>query len=235
LGEIWVVNKFRLAELGKQLISIYSTNQALFYDLMHFMFYSTFRRSGDLRRVRFWLYASVCDTLWWEAPTMIEIFSLTNRLQIESRELFPNYDPAFSERAVGGIFPWLQTLVPPFLTKQGTKSLLYSKRRSYCTPQLFHLATDMVYTTLEGVPYGTALAINEQQIEAICKACLLDPQHFWEMAKQTQMTIGGYDIHQGQWGISIALAGPPSWISLPDFSREKDPEDSGIFAEGGEE
>lgn len=87
--------------------------------------------------------------------------------------------------------------------------------------------------TVEGVPYGTALAINEQQIEAICKVCLLDPEHFWEMADLTQMTVSGYEIHQGQWGTSLTLESPPSWITLPDFSHEK--EQAEVFADGGEE
>lgn len=226
-------NMFHITDLGKQLIDTYSTNPDLFYDLMHFLFYSSYCRSGDLKRGCFWLYASICNTLWLEAPAQVDNSSLTNRLQIESREAFPGYDPSFSERSVRGIFPWLQTLVPPFLSKPGTKSQLYSKRRSYCTPQLFHLATDMVYMSMEGVQYGTALSVNEQQKEDICKLCLLDPEKFWEMADLTQMTISGYEIHQGQWGVSITLEGPPTWIKLPDFSDEKVEVDADEFDDGG--
>src|SRR5579872_431099 len=35
-------NIFRLTELGKQLIDTYSTNAELFYDLIHFLFYSAY-------------------------------------------------------------------------------------------------------------------------------------------------------------------------------------------------
>ena len=167
-------NIFWLTELGKQLVATYSTNSELFYDLMHFLFYSTYRRSNDIRRGRFWLYASICDRLWQEAPALTDKSALTNRLQFEIQVAFPGYDPSFSEQSVGGVFSWLQTLVPPFLSKQGPKSQWYSTRRSYCTPQLFHLATALIYTTVEGLQYGASLAINEQHIEAICKACLLD-------------------------------------------------------------
>ncbi len=228
-------NLFRLTELGKQLIDTYSTNSELFYDLMHFIFYSTYRRSHDVRKGRFWLYASVCDRLWQDAPAPIDNLALTNRLQIESRIAFPSYDPSFSDRSVGGVFPWLQTLVPPFLSRQSTKNQLYSIRRSHCTPQLFHLATDLTYTTVEDLQYGASLAINERHIEAICKACLLDTGHFWEMADLTQMTINGFEIRQGQWGTSIALEGPPTWIALPDFSQEKAQEDMSEFVDGDEE
>ena len=226
-------NIFWLTELGKQLVDTYSTNSELFYDLIHFIFYSTYRRSGDLRRGRFWLYASVCDKLWQEAPAPTDISALTNRLQIEIRFAFPGYDPSFSEQSVGGVFSWLQTLVPPFLTKQGTQ--LFSARRSYCTPQLFHLATTLIYTTVEGLQYGASLAINEQHIEAICKACLLDTEHFWNMADLTRMTVNGYEMRRGQWGTSIALEGPPAWITLPDFSNEKAQENISEFEDGGEE
>lgn len=228
-------NLFQLTELGKQLIDTYSTNTGLFYDVIHFFFYSTYHRSGDIRRGRFWLYANVCDRLWQEASAPTDTSALTNRLQVEIRAAFPGYDPSFSEQSVAGIFPWLQTLVPPFLSKQGTKSQWHSTRRGYCTPQLFHLATDLIYTTVEGLQYGASLAVNERHIEAICKACLLDPEHFWDMTDLTQMTISGYEIRRGQWGTSIALEGPPTWITLPDFSNEKAQRDSSGFEDGGEE
>lgn len=228
-------NKFRLTKLGKQLVDTYSTNTELFYDLMHFLFYSTYCRSKDVQRGRFWLYASVSDKLWQEAPAPTDTSVMTNRLQIESRDAFPSYNPSFSEQSVGGIFSWLQTLVPPFLLKQGTKSQLYSKRRSHCTPQLFHLATDLIYTTVEDMQYGASLAINERHIEAICKTCLLDVEQFWNMADLTQMTINGYELRRGQWGTSIALEGSPTWITLPDFSNEKAQEEINEFEDGVEE
>ena len=226
-------NIFWLTELGKQLVDTYSTNSELFYDLMHFLFYSTYHRSNDVRRGRFWLYASVCDRLWQEAPAPTDKSALTNRLQIEIRVAFPGYEPSFSEQAVGGVFSWLQTLVPPFLSKQGTQ--LFSARRSYCTPQLFHLATTLIYTTVEGLQYGASLAVDERQIEAICKVCLLGTEHFWNMADLTQMTISGYELRRGQWGTTIALEGPPAWITLPDFSNEKAQEDISEFEDGDEE
>src|SRR5438876_1877350 len=110
-------NIFQLTELGKQLVDTYSTNTELFYDLIHFLFYSTYCRSRDVRRGRFWLYASVSDKLWQAAPAPTDTSAMTNRLQIESRDAFPSYNPSFSEQSVGGIFSCLQTLVPPFLSK----------------------------------------------------------------------------------------------------------------------
>ena len=149
-----------------------------------------------MRRGRFWLYSSVCDRLWQQAPALIDYSALTNQLQIESHLAFPGYDPSFSEQSVGGVFSWLQTLIPPFLSKQSTKNQLYSTRRSYCTPQLFHLATDMIYSTVEGLQYGASLAINERHIVDICKTCLLETERFWDMADLTEMTINGFEIRR---------------------------------------
>lgn len=210
------MRRFQFTPLGKQVIDIYSMNRELFYDLMHFIFYSTWPRSLDIRRARFWVYNRVCETLWLEAPAQMDSFSLTSRLQSESREAFPDYEPAFPERSVRAVFPWLQVLNPPFLYKRGKVSQLDSRRRSYCTPQLFHLATDLVYTA-DGLKYGTSMAVDERHIEAICRTCLLNTANFWQMADLTKMTIRGYDIRKGQWNTSIALEGPPTWIDLPDF------------------
>jgi len=210
---------FCLNTLGKQVQATYSTNLALFYDLMHFLFYSAWHRSHQIQRARFWLYASVSDALWLEAPHATDSFGLTNRLQTESARLFSSYQPAFPERSVGAVFTWLATLTPPFLAKCGIRSQLCSNRRSYCSPQLFHLATDLLYTA-EGLVYGTSMAIDERHIEAISRVCLLDTERFWEMADLTNSAINGFQIRRGQWGVSIALDAPPDWIVLPDFSQE---------------
>lgn len=222
-------SRFRLTELGKQLIDIYGTNSELFYDLAHFLFYSAYLHSHNLKYSRFWLYQAFCDILWDEAPKIIETQVITNRLQIEFREAFPEYDASFNDRSIQSIFPWLRVLSPPFLSKKGGKS--WAERRPFCTPQLFHLATNFVYNSMEQLEYGTSLAVSQPQIEAICKVCLLDPERFWNMASLTQMTVSGFDLRQGQWEKAVVLEGPPDWISLPDFSAEQEEND---FEEGDE-
>jgi hypothetical protein len=212
---------FTLTELGRYMIDIYSTNEGLFYDLIHFFFYTNYYL-GNNKKSGFWIYPQICQKIWDKAPSSVNTLSLTNMLQIEFREQFPGSDPGFNDRSVQGVFPWLQVLSPPFLTKN--RNHLYSQRRAYCTPQLFHLATDLVYTIIEGVQYGTWLAISGQRIETICKACLLDPEQFWHMLDLTQMMVQGFEVRQGQWETSIMLAGPPTWITLPDFSREEQTE-----------
>jgi len=218
VGSSWT-KLFCLNTLGKQVQATYSTNLALFYDLMHFLFYSAWHRSHQIQRARFWLYASVSDALWLEAPHATDSFGLTNSLQVDSARLFPSYQPAFPERSVRAVFTWLAALTPPFLAKCGTRSQLCSNRRSYCSPQLFHLATDLLYTA-EGLVYGTSMAVDERHIEAISRVCLLDTERFWEMADLTNSAIKGFQIRKGQWGVSIALDTPPDWIALPDFSQE---------------
>ena len=73
------------------------------------------------------------------------------------------------------------------------------------------------------------MAVSDEHIQAICRTCLLDTERFWSMAELTQMSIRGFEIKRGQWATSITLAGPPNWISLPDFSDETD--DSGLDGE----
>lgn len=225
-------NRFRLKLLGKQLIDLYSTNQELFFDVFHFLFYSSWPRSGRLNQAPFWLYAKVCDSLWQAAPGTMNSFDLTARLQTESNQTFPEYSPAFSERSVRSVFLWLQALTPPFLARCGTKSELCSERRNYCTPQLFHLATDLLYTT-QGLTYGTSLAMDDEKIAAICRACLLDPGRFWEMASLTDMAMREFEVRQGQWDTSLALSGPPRWMELPTFAESAEDAFDAADEEGG--
>jgi hypothetical protein len=217
-------NLFRLSPFGKQIGALYSTNRTLFFDLMHYLFYSAWRRSRHINHAPLWLYAEICDTLWQEAPGKMNAMRLTGRLQNESRRAFPEQDPNFPERSVRSIFPWLGELTPPFLSPCGSGSELCSERRSYCTSQLFHLAVDLVYHEA-GLSYGTSLAIDDRQIAFISRICLLAPDHFWDMASLTDMAMGELEVRQGQWGTSLALSSPPRWIDLPNFEPEQENEE----------
>lgn len=219
-------NLFRLSAFGKRVQGLYSTNRSLFFDMMHYLFYSAWRRSRHISHAPLWLYAKICDILWQEAPSKMDSMRLTSRLQTGSRQAFPDQDPNFPERSVRSVFPWLGELTPPFLSPCGSRSELCSERRGYCTPQLFHLAVDLAYHEA-GLSYGTSLAIDDRQIAAISRVCLLDPDRFWEMASLADMAMREFEVRQGQWGTSLALSGPPRWIDLPDFGEpeEEDEED----------
>ena len=180
------------------------------------MFYSAWYRTRDPFRGKFWLYARVCEELWLNAPSKTDSYGLTAKLHAESQSLFPESEPTFPERSVGAVFPWLGALTPPFLEKEQSQSQLSSRRRTFCTPQLFHLAIDLLYTT-RPLRYGTSISVDDETVQFICKTCLLDPDQFWEMADRTKMSIRGFEIRKGQWGTSIALEGPPTWIELPEL------------------
>jgi len=220
-------NLFRLNALGKQVQALYSTNRSLFFDVIHFLFYSAWRRSRHINHAPLWLYAEICHILWQEAPSTMDVTRLTSRLQNESRQVFPNQDPALPQRSVRSVFPWLGELTPPFLSSSSGRSELRSQRRGYCTPQLFHLAVDLAYHEA-GLSYGTSLAIDDLQIVAISRVCLLDPDRFWDMASLADMAMRELELRQGQWGTSLVLSGPPRWIDLPDFGEleEEDEEDN---------
>lgn len=210
---------FRLLALGKQLQETYSTNQELFFDLMHYLFYSAWLRSNNPRLGRFWVYAKVCNHLWDIAPSAMDSFGLTSSLQIESKDAFRDFDPKFPERGVRSVYPWLSVLTPQFLKKSSSQRDLASEKREFCSPQLFHLALDLLYNQKQ-LKYGTSMAIGENEIKAICRVCLLDENRFWEMVDRTKMIIRGVEIRRGQYSTSIALEMKPQWIELPDYSSE---------------
>lgn len=212
-------SSFRLETFGKQLQQTFSTNQELFFDLMHFLFYSAWIRSHNPKLGRFWVYSEACNKLWDNAPNPMDSYGLTSILQQESQNEFPEFTPKFPERAVRSVFPWLAALTPPFLLKKSTQREFLSSKRAYCSPQLFHLAIDLLYNQKQ-LKYGTSMAIGDEEIKSICRICLLDEGQFWEMADRTKMIIRGVDIRRGQFSTSIALEMKPQWIDLPDYTDE---------------
>jgi len=210
---------FRINKLGKQLQETFSTNQELFFDLMHYFLYSTWLRSNSPTHGRFWIYTSACDYLWNTAPGIVENIDITGLLQVDSQKVFPNHQPKFSTRSVRKVYPWLGLLMPSFLSKQSGGHNLLSMKRNSCTPQLFHVAVDLVYSKKQ-LKYGTSMAIGDEEIKSICRVCLLDEGVFWEMADRTKMIIRGVDIRRGQFSTSIALEMKPQWIDLPDYTND---------------
>jgi len=209
---------FKLTDLGKQVQETYSTNQELFFELMHFFFYSPWKSMNYPQLGRFWVYSRACDILWDIAPSQMDQLGLAGMLQQESQEIFRGYSPKFSVRSVGSVFPWLASLTPPFLMRRSTQRELSSIKREYCSPQLFHLALDLLYNQKK-LKYGTSMAIGDEEIKSICHACLLDENSFWEMVDRTKMVIRGVDIRRGQFSTSIALEVKPQWIDLPDYTN----------------
>lgn len=212
-------NYFKINQLGKQFQEIYSTNQELFFDLMHYMMYSAWQRTKNPRYARLWLYASVCNNLWDSAPSATDSLGIAGSLQVEAQKTFPKYEPKFPERSITAVFPWLGALTPPFLIKETSRPQLFSKKRQSCSPQLFHLALDLLYCEKQ-LKYGTSVAIGENEIRSVCRVCLLDDSKFWEMADRTRMFVRGVDIRRGQFSTSIALEMKPQWIDLPEYTDE---------------
>jgi hypothetical protein len=181
--------------------------------------YSAWYRSRDPKLGKFWLYASVCNNLWDLSPNPTDTFEITGTLQLEAQKAFREYEPKFAARSIAAIYPWLGALTPPFLVKGTNRSQLFSSKRDSCSPQLFHLAIDLLYTQ-KYLKYGTSIAIGNDEIRSICEVCLLNENKFWEMADRTKMVIRGVDIRRGQFSTSIALEMKPQWIDLPDYTNE---------------
>jgi hypothetical protein len=210
---------FRVNLLGKQLQETYSTNQELFFDIIHYFLYSAWYISGNPILGRFWIYYSVCDYLWRTSPNIVTNNEIAGLLQLSSQNVFPEYQPKFPIRSIRAVYPWLGSLTPPFLTKQAGIQSLVPIRRNSCSPQLFHLALDLIYRKKQ-LKYGTSMALGDEEIESICKVCLLSSEKFWEMVDRTKMIIRGVDIRRGQFSTSIALEMKPQWIDLPDYTQE---------------
>jgi len=210
---------FKLSDLGKQLQETYSTNLELFFELMHFLFFSTWEKNKSPEVGLFWVYSQVCNKLWSNAPNPMDSFELTSLLQQEAQNEFIGYNPGFPERAIRAVYPWLASLTPAFLQKNLHNKAFTSARRPFCSPQLFHLALDLTYNEKK-LKYGTSMAIGDGEIKKICMVCLLDEKQFWEMLDRTKMIIRGVEIRRGQFNTSIALEMGPQWINLPDYSIE---------------
>ncbi len=69
--------------------------------------------------------------------------------------------------------------------------------------------------------YGTSLAIDDRQVAAISRTCLLDPGASGIWLRWPIWPSENWKPVKGS-GASLVLTGPPRWIDLPDFSSREE-------------
>ena len=100
---------------------------------------------------------------------------------------------------------WLSELTPPVLSEDK----MHFYRRAFCPPELFVLAVDFVYQTRE-IDYGVNLLLSDENREAICQVCLLEPERF---ERVLEYGVAQFDyLHKGiggGWGQYLTLDRAP--------------------------
>lgn len=195
-----------LTHKGEALARLQFDKPDLFVDVVHALLYTSWSSSQEARICSSWSYRTLCQMLWEGADgRLASRRDLASEIEAQARGVFSRSDVAFSPKSVGGALLWLSELVPPVLLEDQTRF----SRRAFCPPELLTMAINFVYRTRD-IDYGVNLLLNDENRDAICQVCLLDPERFDRVLEYTVAQFG--HLHKGiggGWGQYLVLDRAP--------------------------
>jgi hypothetical protein len=179
----------------------------LFVDVVHGLLYTLWSPRQKGRNCFSWSYRALCKMLWEGGNgELASRRDLASEIEAQARTAFSRPDMAFSPKSVGGALFWLSEITPPVLNEEETRF----SRRAFCPPELFIMAVDFVYRAQE-IDYGVNLLLSDENRDAICQVCLLEPERF---DRVLGYAMAQFDyLHKGiggGWGQYLALERAPT-------------------------
>jgi hypothetical protein len=200
-----------LTDDGKALTALETRKPELFCDVVHGLQYVLWDKSHRGANCFSWSYRSLCQLLWHSGTTVMSSRrDMASEIEAQARNAFSKPDISFGPKSIGGALLWLAELEPEVLIEDGTRFM----RRTFCAPELFTLGVDFIYRD-QGVDYGSNLLLSEEQRDAICQVCLLEPESF---DRVLDYAVAQFDYLEegvgGGWGRYVSLHHMPR---LEDF------------------
>lgn len=208
---------YALTDKGRILHSLLRKNIDVFNAIIHFLVYSLWTKKEPLKNCFSWTYRTFVNELWESVRVDIDkkkyAAVLANRAKEEFITKFGlSLRVSLSVNSINGVLNWLEVLEPSCIERHN--KVITFTRRTFSSPELMILAIDFLYRQ-RNADYGTTLFLTEENIETICKVCLLEPSAFESVLK---WAIGQFDYlvegRGGGWGRGIILYQKPK---LEDF------------------
>lgn len=176
---------WRLTKRGVYLRALAAWNPRTFYDMMHYLYYTTWD-FGDRETATFsWTYQTVCNLLWQRRPTIIDGKGLAIEVRDRALHDFELDSVSITDYAVDGVYNWLRVLDPAFAwTDTKSRRRETNAGRPACTPELFLMAVDYLYR-IKNVPHNRPMLMDDDKIAIVCRLCLLDPLKWKSVLNRT--------------------------------------------------
>lgn len=198
-----------ITEQGRALLELEVCKPDLFADIVHGFQYSLWSRRDRSHYCFSWSYREICNSLWRRRAFALDARGkklLASEVEGLARALFRHTDISVSPKSIGGASLWLDELVPEVIDPSTGQFSL----RSFCAPELMAIAVDFVYRQSE-MDYGTNLRLGDEQRDAICQVCLLEPAGFDRVLEYATAQFDYLDKGiGGGWGRYLTLYRGPS-------------------------
>lgn len=205
LGLLRESDATKMTDTGRNLAEILKFDEKLFYNLLHYIYISSFEKKPSGKTLISWSYAEITRFLYEEAPIenlssknseLLEHISLNSRDKAGEKG-FPYQEinaPAFSKKSFNGYKNYISVLEPSVL--EGKKFSL----REYAPVQLMLLAIDYLYQSRETVNYGDPIELDDKVKRDLGIVSLVKPERLDKMLENAEKNydevsmISGYNL-----------------------------------------
>ena len=150
--------RIELTESGKTLAILSRHKPSLFPEMIHFSYYTAWNHQTPGENCFSWSYRQLCKYLWGQGRIEIDTPAFSSVISSAAIQHFGVTQVSFSSQSVNGILNWLRALSVPVIQELDGDSVF--SRRAFCPPELFVMAVDFVYRTLE-IDYGVNLLLSD--------------------------------------------------------------------------
>jgi hypothetical protein len=178
---------FELTEMGDSLVDIMYSNRKLFYNLLHYLYYTAYDRYPDKHIFMSYSYRTITNYLFDNAPfstlhgTKGEIVG-----EVEQQAQRDNLDLSQTQRGVSvstkTMNNYMQYLAPlePSVNPNEPDEEPGFTQRNFCPPELFLMAVDFEYKFTD-TEFNTLLRITDDAEHRIKSLCMISGEGFNEV------------------------------------------------------
>jgi len=189
LGRLGVINpgnQFEFTELGDSLVDIMYRDKNVFNNLLHFLYYTAYKRFPEEYLFSSYTYRGFTDYLYNNAPfetlqghkgTIVSEVGA----QAEADDLDMSHTRSgvsISNKSFNNYHQYLESISPSVNpNEEGTAGF---KLRSFCPPELFVTIVDYLYQQNDS-EYNTLLQVTDETKRQLRQICLLSEPGFGEV------------------------------------------------------
>jgi hypothetical protein len=195
-------DSIKLTDLGHCLKYYLNFNKSVFYDLIHFLYFTTWDFTKEDNILFSWSYKTICELLWERKSNKFNRKRLSSELLSLAQEEFNDREISISHEAITGCLNWISELDPFFIIDVRKNQI--GNGRDSCSPELFLLAIYYLYQIL-GINIQSPILIDDYKKVKIAKLCLLNKNAFNGMLNITKETFDSLKLEFGEWGSYLIL------------------------------
>jgi hypothetical protein len=212
--------KFKLTDIGIQLINIENINPDLLGDFLHLLLYRQYIIDSQQRYS--WAYRNVIQRLWQRQEVVLSTeakkYLIGEIVEAAAQEFsLPVQNIAFSESSISGILNWLRYLNPSVIGVE--QKMEKFQCRNFCAAPVTIAAINCLYQAFNR-PYGTKIFIREEVKNQLSQMLIINPNSLDNTLENAKRTYDydrggifdfGYEGGYGQW---LTLLQHSEWEDL---------------------